>query len=296
VDIEQGIIEYQKKLSTFKMGKYKYPFRILCQKRSFHAFCLGTPKSGTHLIANMFKEFRSLHEPNEIFFINLIHRQIMGDISKEELVEVLKSRDITNWLEMESSHYLGMFAEELLNISENTKFILTIRDCLSWMDSWFNHQLSRPTLTGNSIYNLGRNNYYSRGHEYTKHDKFLEDMKLFPIRSYLEFWNAHNQNVINSVSEKNLLILKTHEISKSSAKLSSFLNINSSQINTESSHEFKAKEKHNILKRLDVNFLYDTAMELCGDLNDKYFPEKKLSNSFRNNMLDIEVLQDKITS
>lgn len=199
-------------------------------------------------------------------------------MSDNDIIKILSSRDIANWLEIESSHYLGGVIEQLTQVSNNAKYILTIRDCLSWMDSWFNHQLSRATLTNESVYDLGRNNYYCRGHQYTKHDHFLESMKLYPIRSYLEFWKDHNQNVINSVPEEKLLIIKTKEISSSTDKIATFLNINESKIVNNSSHEFKAKAKHGILEKLDANFIYDTAMEVCGELNDMYFPEKTISD------------------
>ncbi len=277
MNINDGIKEYDRNLNSFAKAKYKLPLRMLFQKRNFHAFCLGTPKSGTHSIANMLKGYRTSHEPNEIFMINLLHQKKNGTLSLDDLIKILKYRDISNWLEMESSHYLGSIASELINVFDDAKYILTIRDCISWMDSWFNHQLSRETLSNESIYDLGRNNYYSSGHEYTKHDRMLEKMKLYPIRSYLEFWKTHNQNVLYSVPKERLLIIKTNEISKMTPQLANFLHVNESNIFNKASHEFKAKGKHNILDKLDTNFLYDSAMEICGELNDEYFPEKTIS-------------------
>ncbi|WP_159816963.1 sulfotransferase [Colwellia sp. 20A7] len=277
MNIESGVKQYNKDLKSFENGRYKYPLRSFFQKKAFHAFCIGTPKSGTHSIANILKGYRATHEPNEIFMINLINKKAKGEISHNEIIKILKSRDISNWLEMESSHYLGGVIEQLIHISDDAKYILTIRDCLSWMDSWFNHQLSRPTLTNESVYDLGRNNYYSRGHQYTKHDRILEEMKLYPVRSYLEFWKEHNQKVINSVHQDKLLIIKTQDISKSTSKILSFLDVDTPKIINNSTHEFKAKGKHGILEKLDTNFIYDIAMEICGELNDTYFPEKSIA-------------------
>lgn len=170
MDIEAGIKEYNRNLRIFETGKYKYPLRVLFQRRAFQAFCVGTPKSGTHSIANMFKGYRASHEPNEVFMINLINRKAKGEMTDSDIIKILKSRDVSNWLEIESSHYLGGVIEQLIQVSSNAKYILTIRDCLSWMDSWFNHQLSRAKLTNESVHELGQNNYYSRGHQYTRHD------------------------------------------------------------------------------------------------------------------------------
>ncbi len=187
MNIKESLEEYKKQLNLFRWNQYKYPLRLILQKRAFHAFCLGTPKSGTHSIANMLKRYRTSHEPNEVFMINLINKVNNNKITRGELEATLKNKDCFDWLEMESSHYNGQFAEELSCLFKEGKFILTIRDCLSWLDSWFNHQLSRPRLSDNSIYDVGRANYYDRGFSYTKHDKFLRKYKLYPIKSYLTF-------------------------------------------------------------------------------------------------------------
>jgi hypothetical protein len=180
---------------------------------------------------------------------------------------------------MESSNLMGIFAPDLSELFNDAKFILTIRNCISWLDSWFNHQLSRPLLSNESIYDLGRNNYYSQGHSYTRHDKFLESYNLFPIKSYLDFWNRHNSIVLNSIPQDKLLVIKTNEISSCSDKLSKFLMIPEKTINMKHSHAYKAKEKYKILHQIDINYLYDTAMEVCGDLNDKYFPENTIEKA-----------------
>ncbi|MGR6034157.1 MAG: sulfotransferase [Candidatus Nitrosoglobus sp.] len=259
--------------------KYKYPSRLLFQKRAFHAYCVGTPKSGTHSIAEMLSNYRASHEPNEILIINMIHDRLHNKLSNDKLNRILRARDVFHWYEMESSHLMGMFAPELSLLFNNAKFILTIRDCISWLDSWFNHQLSRPPLNNDSIYNLGRNNYYSQGYSYTRYDRFLEGYNLFPIKSYLAFWTRHNSIVLNSIPGDKLLVIKTNEISSSSDKISKFLMIPKKSINIKYSHAYKAKEKYKILRQIDINYLYDTAMEVCGDLNNKYFPENTIEKS-----------------
>lgn len=274
--IQEANASYKRNLLKFKIISYAYPFRAFFQKRRFHCFCLGTPKSGTHSVASLLSTFRSAHEPDEVFMINLINKWLHNKISSPEIRDILYSRDVYNWLELESSHYNGVFVEELKAIFENAKFILTMRDCISWMDSWFNHQLSRKVLSDNSIYDLGRNNYYRKGYDYTKYDSFLKEMKLFPIKSYLQFWHDHNFRIIRSVESSKLLIMKTTEISFGANKLAHFLNIDEAKINKQGSHEFKAKQKFRVLEKIDYNYLFDTSMEICGELNDKYFPEKTI--------------------
>lgn len=271
--------EFDKYNSIFNEFDFKYPFRRIVQKRKFHSFCVGTPKSGTTSIPSMFSNYRTYHEITDTFLISLIRKSLDKQISINELESIFKKRDKRMWLEMDSSHYNAFFVGVLHNIYPQAKFILTLRDCISWIDSWFNHQVSRETQPDFSIYDFGRRNYYSRGYSYTKYDSFLEELNLFPLKSYFEFWNDHNSKVIRTIPENQLLILKTEAISTSTDKIASFLQIPTSSLKVESSHKNKAKGKHNILEKIDPEYLKDVALEFCGELNDKYFPEKTITHS-----------------
>ncbi|MCZ8529766.1 sulfotransferase [Alteromonas sp. PRIM-21] len=271
--------EFEKYSRLTRTQKYKAPLRRVLQKRNFQAFCLGTPKSGTHSIANILNNFRSYHEINDTFVIAMIYLRNSGLLSDQDIKKELKQRDKYNWLEMDSSHYYGQFAQLLVETFEEAKFVLTIRDCVSWIDSWFNHQLARDVQKKNSLYDLGRRNYYDRGFSYTKYDEPLEKLGLYPLAAYFDFWSEHNNNVLNNVPSNRLLILKTKELANSNSKLCNFLNINESRIITEQSHSFKAKKKLNILKKLDKGFLLDVASQYCIELNDKMFPESKIKDS-----------------
>ena len=271
--------EFNKYNSIYNKLDLKYPLRRIVQQRKFHAFCVGTPKSGTTSIPSMFTNYRAYHEVNDTFLISLIRKSLDKQISTNELEAIFQKRDKRNWLEMDSSHYNAFFVNELHNKFPEAKFVLTLRDCISWLDSWFNHQVSRETQPDLSIYDFGRRNYYSRGYSYTKYDSFLGELKLFPLKSYFEFWKEHNSKVILTIPKNQLLILKTELISTSTDQITSFLQIPSNSLKVENTHKNKAKAKHSILKKIDPEYLKDVALEFCGGLNDKYFPEKTISYS-----------------
>lgn len=258
--------------------RYKLPLRLIFQRKKFHALCVGTPKSGTHSVANLFPTFRTRHEPDQIFMIYLMKKKKEGKISESELMRIFRSLDIAYWLEMNSSHYNGFFINELYSEFNNAKYILTIRDPISWLDSWFNHQLSRENYKSDTMFDLGRKLYYERGHNYSIHDRFLEELNIFPIRSYFEFWNEHNKKILETIPKEKLMIVKTKNISSSIAEFSSFLNIAQDRICATESHSYKARKKHHILSKIDRNYLLDLALEICGDLNETYFPESPINS------------------
>jgi Sulfotransferase domain len=258
--------------------RYKLPLRLMFQRKKTHAFCVGTPKSGTHSVANLFSNFRTKHEPSQVFMIYLMNKKKLGQISASQLKHIFKAANIANWLEIDSSHYNGFFIEELYSTFSDAKYILTIRDPISWLDSWFNHQLSRENYKSDTMFDLGRRLYYDRGHSYSKHDNFLEELNIFPVRSYFEFWSEHNKKILETIPKEKLMLVKTKDISSSIVKFSEFLDIDQTKICNTKSHSYKAREKHHILSRIDKNYLLDLAIEICGELNDKYFPESPINS------------------
>jgi len=261
-------------IREIKSSQWKAPLKRILKKRKFHAYCVGSPKSGTHSINSMLNDnYRSKHEPLDMLSIKLLHDCKNNTLSEMGLDHFLRMRDIYLWCEMEASHFNGSFCTTLHTIFPKAKFILTLRDCYTWVDSWFNHQLSRKFQPKDSIWSVGRDLYYNSGNEYSKYDKILEEHSLLPLSGYLEFWNRHNRKVIDSIPKENLLIIKTNEINDSQIAMSNFLEIPSSTISIDKSHSFKAKKKMDILKKIDPEYLKDQFEMHCGALMKEYFPD-----------------------
>ncbi len=80
-------------------------------KRRFHAFCVGTEKSGTHSVAQVFaRNYRSDHEPD---YPNLIPKLLAKRPKDESWLTFLRRRDRRLWLEMEAC-WLHVFHLEQL--------------------------------------------------------------------------------------------------------------------------------------------------------------------------------------
>jgi len=114
----------------------------------FKAYCIGMDKTGTVSMTIMFndKGFRTMHEPENRFLINKILAFYNGKMKKDKLVAYIKQRDRRLSLEMEASHLNIYLLEILVNEFSNAKFILTMRDCYSWLDSQINHVISKPKI------------------------------------------------------------------------------------------------------------------------------------------------------
>lgn len=115
--------------------------KLLDCTRKFHAYCVGTPKSGTHSIAGLLSSYKSQHEPAKEQYINSVLLFVGGLINNDVLRDFTRSIDVELCLEMNSSNLNEFYIDLYVSEFPKAKFILTIRDCYSWLDSYINNQL-----------------------------------------------------------------------------------------------------------------------------------------------------------
>lgn len=243
-------------------------------ERRFHAFCLGAEKSGTHSIAALFADnYRSDHEPDYPPLIaQLAHApQLEDGRSHASDSAYLQHRDRALWLELESCWLHILHVQELANAFPDAKFILTIRDCYSWLDSLFNHIIMRE---------IGH--HWRRAHRlYYRPDKYRHQPGeqasaqggLYPIRAYLSAWAWHNRRPFEALPPDRVLVLRTVDIESSAPQLATFLGVPPATIVTRKGHQYPNEQKQHLLRRIDRTLLEDTVKECCGDVMARWFPE-----------------------
>lgn len=105
-------------------------------QRDFCVFCIGLPRTGTHSLAHMFgKHFRAAHEPKKQETIINILDWKSGRYSKSKMLRILALRDKRLKLNLEASHYLHHIVDLLVELFPQAKFILTVREPISWLAS-----------------------------------------------------------------------------------------------------------------------------------------------------------------
>lgn len=236
----------------------------------FKAYCVGMAKTGTVSIHIMFsRNYQSAHEPESRFLIHKIVAFMEGRIDKAELTKYVKHRSLRLRLEMDSSHLNYFLLDILVNEFKEARFILTIRDCYSWLDSLINHQLFRTRAP--YWHKLDQYRFKTDQFRHSQPEKVLADNNLYPLDSYFSSWKEHNTKVLTTVPKDRLLVVKTHEISHSIDKIQSFIGIDTPL----SSHIRKntVKKKFNILSQINKNFIEEKANTHCKELMNKYFPE-----------------------
>jgi len=254
-------------------NKLSYLLKPVLHPRRFHAYCIGMLKSGTHSLSAIFEDsYNSEHEHGVKELACNTAPGLKTDISIREHTRFIKKRDRKFWLEMESSHILYHSLGILKDEFPDSKFILTIRNCYSWMNSYMNHHLSHDD-TDEFWWKLRRMSFKADQLEHHPEEQVLKDRGLYTTDGYLSFWAEYNSSVLEMIPEDRLLVIRTDRIEKDIQEIADFLKIDSSTLNTGKAHSFQARKRYDLILDIDRDFLESKADKYCSGLMKRFFPE-----------------------
>ena len=174
-------------------------------------------------------------------------------------------------LEMEADGTLYCFLDILLDEFPEARFMLTIRDCYTWLNSVFNHNLTRrPSGFWRQFDDF---TFAPWEFKQTREEQVLSEHGLRTLRHYLNHWATHNQNVIKKTPKNRLLVLRTDRLGDSARDIAAFLGIPAHTLDMTKSHLFKNTETFDLISKIDRTFLEENVRRYCGPLMREYFPE-----------------------
>ncbi|OQY46820.1 MAG: hypothetical protein DRR08_23120 [Candidatus Parabeggiatoa sp. nov. 2] len=245
----------------------------------FKAYCVGMGKTGTSSLHVTFSnQYRSAHYAEDRFVINRILAFSNGKINQTEFTRYVKHRDRRLGLEMDSSPLNYHLIDILVSEFSEAKFIFTLRDCYSWLDSFINHSLTYP-----QIYNtwfrhhnvkLEELHFRSNKFKHAKEEQVLADNGLYTLEGYFSYWKEHNSKVLATVPPERLLVVKTSQINQNINRIETFLGIMPGSLPTQVRVNV-GKKKFNLLSKIDKRFLEEKAEAHCKELMDEYFSDVK---------------------
>lgn len=256
---------------------HKRIFAPLLYRRKMQAYCLGHGKTGTVSMAGLFeKNYRSIHEPESKELIQFVLQSSSGNYSAKQKEKYVRERDKNLWFEFDSSVLNVFILDQLVESFPNAKFILTIRDCYSWLDSTINYHGSGylPPFWMELMQWWFRPMDFS----FSAEDSILQENNLFPVECYLSSWATHNRTVLDKVPSSRLLVVKTPEIGKRIPEIASFLGVPQASLDKKRSHLYKSDRKLNLLSQLDKDFVEKKVEMHCRELMRAYFPEIRTIN------------------
>lgn len=249
-----------------------WTFPVL-RPRRFHAYGVGLAKSGTNSMHGIFRRrYRSRHEPERARFMEIIIAAAEGTLSYSEARAKVIVLNRKLWLEFNSSWLNYFMLDMLLDEYEDAKFILTIRDCYSTIDSAINNLLSQKYEPYHQNFRKWYASCFDVG-PHRKEEQVLADLGFAPLDGWLNVWEKHNSTVLSKVPEDRLLVVRTKDIGNDLGRIAAFLGLPATTLDSSRSHEHKAAKKFDVLAKIEPTFLQEKVDEHCRALMDRYFPE-----------------------
>ena len=227
--------------------------------RRFQAFGVGLSKTGTHsLAAALGDACRSAHEIDRAPLRRSLTCMRQGRAEKT-ISRLLIARDRKLNLELQVDHVLGTMISPLYRAFPDAKYILTVRDARSWLQSEISQRLvvRLPALESFR---------YDCGYTFTPHDERLKQLDAFPLEAYLAYWRRHNHQILGLIPPEQLLVIRTDEITPRIGEIASWLGLENFHADPEKTRQYVRKEKVNLGEFVDEGYLTEQIELHCASL------------------------------
>jgi hypothetical protein len=244
--------------------------------RRTQVYGVGSAKSGTHSIAAMFsRNVRARHEPEIFDLIDKIAYWRQDRISGTQFTDWIRKRDRRMALEVDSSFLNYEILDALLKEFPDARYILTIRDCYSWLDSLFNHMLRLKDNKDPRWLKLPQIWPPSEPLIHAPEESELKEKGFSTLDRQFSWWSRRINNVLTKVPAAQLLVVRMDEITKRAFEIADFCGLPCHAVRKDRSHAFASPVKYGILRRIDSAFVEAKVEKHCRELMTRFFSEIK---------------------
>ncbi len=242
------------------ISSLKRTFRPYVVNRKCHLYGVGIERTGTTSICRFFPHLRTWHEHELKELWNIVIKKRTGnDISRR-----VKNRDKKLYLDVESNHLLAHISEDLVGAFPQSKYVLTIREPQSWLESVLRWELTKPSLLTTSPWKPILDFYYGPKEGYRF--PWMAENNLYPIDNYLRAWRDHNKHVLDSVPSDQLLVIRTRDLSSKADRISSFAGIDQEpQTDRHNSSDHSVQP----FWLSDETYVEEKSKEICGEVMEE---------------------------
>jgi len=217
------------------------------------------------------REYRAAHAPEVWTLTHALTQasRTQNKFSLRDQARLLKNRDALLNLEFESNWIFGLLIRPLYEAFPNAKYILTIRDCFSWINSEINQQHIYGHI---QPWNVLADFRYGAMRVFDHREQGLRKLDLYPVSRYFSYWSNHIRLVLDTIPEQQLLVLRTRDLSHEARTIADFLNLDESNLDMQRSHSHRRKDKPLSIEELvDPNYLHYQAKIYCQDIMRKFY-------------------------
>jgi hypothetical protein len=245
--------------------------------RRFQAYNVGIAKTGSTSIAGLFGHYRSAHE----FMFEQTARTLVGhargEIAHDDLRAFIRQRDERGLLEMDAATFSFSYADILVQEFPAALFLLTIRDCYSWLDSLLNMTLLLgPRMPAWMVaYGQHVNRFRFVPAMAQSRATFIQHLPEL-VEASVRYWARANRHLLEVLPPERTLLLHTTDISTSIDTIAAFIGVPAHTLLPAQSHLFRAAKKLGLLHEIDYEFLRKQCERHCGALMGEFFPSDTL--------------------
>jgi len=239
--------------------------------RRLRIYNVGCPKTGTTTVPRMFADYRAGHEWAALQFLPIATAVLTGELRADapRARRALRYRSLRYHMEIDAANFLTPVAGTLANLYPDAKFVLTVRDCFTWLDSRIAQDV-RYSAQPNAIWGAYLDSLYNQvDGGFAPEESALEEMGVRSIRSYLSLWNRFTQPVIDAIEPDRLLVLRTEDLNHSAGELARFAGVPPATIAP--THANRRPKPHPLLAEVPRDFVVERCREQCSSLMERYW-------------------------
>jgi len=245
-------------------------------QRRFHAFGVGLAKTGTNSLAESFASYRSGSEFMFQEAIEAFARFADGADDQAEFRAFLRRRDALGGLEMDSASFHHFYVEELISEFPEARFIHTVRDAVSWTESFLQMMLRNRARYVSAPYpawqaTLGRLMVGSFDPDVFVSRTRLEQALPEIVGGYFAYWARSNRLLLRVLPAERSIRADTLELSTTLPNVARFLGVPPERLRPEGFHANAGGYDVPLLSTLDPKELARLVDRECGDVNRDLF-------------------------
>ena len=214
---------------------------------------IGMGKTGTNALATVFHGIPCAHEADADRIIEAVLGYGRKEVSWQSLVSIAADRDRHMSLAVDVSNLNIFLVDLLVWLDPCAKFVLTVRDPKSWLDSILNHYLSRPPTDlwrALAAFRFGGSDAARPPEE-----SALADLGLHSVQGYLSYWRSHNQHALDSVPADRLMVVRLDQVAQEAERIADFSGIGPDRIRRDLIHQYSNPDKRPVLDLIDATYL-----------------------------------------
>ena len=232
---------------------------------------VGMGRSGSTSVARMFGRYRSAHEVDAERLLPIGAAVLHGELAVDgsQVRAALRRRSWRFQLDVDSAPFLSPLTPALVQVFDDTRFVLALRDCFSWLDSQLEWERSHPSsdLPMFAPYRSALFRYSKD--EFTDDDCILWHESLRPVKAYLRSWGERNEEVLRVVPPDRLLVVRTEDLDHSTARLARFVGVPEESVVT--SHANQNANRTGLLGEVSREYVVECAREHSAAVMELYW-------------------------